>query len=505
MSKKNFYISLKDGFKSILKKNHYVASALFPMILTKKNDLNLVFFNYWTNKNQIKKENLKLSTRIYDESGILICHEENLISKYHNQISIKKLLEKNKIDIKKSIKGLVNVELISLEKLSFPFPAVTGIYKSGELYSAVHSAGRLKNNSEEQNIFYTEETNWSCKFDKNITPFFHYFVGSSLPKRNHIIVKLFDYKNKLKKLKKIFINNLSPFSSKIFYIKDIFTKTKFQSSDFVSVEVEHNSIFPRMVVGNFYLKKNFYEVTHSFPRVKLKDYCPSNKNYKFQSKILGYKNKDLSLDLKIFPTTCKGNFNSEIFVKKFDDKKLKLINNQINFSEKKLRKTIIIPLQNDEEIKSIKFKGKKIPSRLNTSFIFKVKGTKNKYSLDIADGARSTIYPKKITHWGHGCIAEGYDTAVMIANDNYENIYNKKFNGVLNVFSENNFKKKIKVKINPGSILILNLSKIKALKKLSQKKLTFLSWQLKLTEPGCECFWISYRKTDGSIFGDHSF
>ena len=31
---------------------------------------------------------------------------------------------------------------------------------------------------------YTEETNWSCKFDKSITPFFHYFVGNQKPRKN---------------------------------------------------------------------------------------------------------------------------------------------------------------------------------------------------------------------------------------------------------------------------------------------------------------------------------
>ena len=91
MRKSKNYLSLKDGFKSIQSRSHYVASAMFPIIITKKNDLNLIFFNYWTNKNKIKIENLRLSTRIYSESGNLICHEESKISKYHNQISIKKI------------------------------------------------------------------------------------------------------------------------------------------------------------------------------------------------------------------------------------------------------------------------------------------------------------------------------------------------------------------------------------------------------------------------------
>ena len=43
MKKSKNYLSLKDGFKSIQSRSHYVASALFPIVITKKNDLNLIF------------------------------------------------------------------------------------------------------------------------------------------------------------------------------------------------------------------------------------------------------------------------------------------------------------------------------------------------------------------------------------------------------------------------------------------------------------------------------
>ena len=92
----------------------------------------------------------------------------------------------------------------------------------------------------------------------------------------------------------------------------------------------------------------------------------------------------------------------------------------------------------------------------------------------------------------------------MIANDNYEYSNNEVFSGVLDVYSEK-FHKKVNVKINSGSVLTVNLSKIIDIKKTIRKKLNFLSWHLRLKTPGCECFWVSFRKKDGSIFGDHSF
>ena len=41
-------------------------------------------------------------------------------------------------------------------------------------------------------------------------------------------------------------------------------------------------------------------------------------------------------------------------------------------------------LKEDEELKSIKFKGNKVPDRLYTCNFYTVKNAKSKYSLDIA-------------------------------------------------------------------------------------------------------------------------
>ena len=66
----------------------------------------------------------------------------------------------------------MNIEILSLVKLGFPFPAIIGVYKSNNLYSSVHSAGRIKGANERHDINYTDETNWSCKFKKELHRFF---------------------------------------------------------------------------------------------------------------------------------------------------------------------------------------------------------------------------------------------------------------------------------------------------------------------------------------------
>ncbi len=495
------FISLSKGFQSVKAKSHNTASAIFPAIISKNNDLLIVFFNYWLNKNKINPKNIKFFARLHDQNGNLVAHFEKLISKYHNQISIKELLKEIKVN---EFIGSINIEIISLEKLGFPFPAVLAVYRSNNLYSSVHSAGRIKNNTEIQKIGFTQETNWKCKFEKGISPFFHYFVGNNTPNRKYIIVRLLSENNKIKKIKKIFVDEINPFGSKIFFIDQLFKKTKFEKNDFVSVEVEHNSVFPRMVVGNFHKKLNFYEVTHSFPKIVQKDYCPVKKDFKYQSKMTACKNKDLDLSLEVFPTNCDGEFKADLFEKKFYENHLKLNERNIKFSRQNLKKKIFFKFRDNDELRSLKMIGKKIPSRLNTSYIYKVKNSKNNFTADVADGARSSIFPKKIHHWGHGYLGENFNSIVTIVNDNYDDKRPEPLSGVLKIFSDN-FYSSISIKIKPGTSTIVDFKKIKSVKKLQNQKQKFFSWLLKLNKPGCECFWISYRKRDGSIFGDHSF
>ena len=502
INKTKSFGSLLEGVKTTKVKKHNVTSAIFPVIITKYNDLNIVFFNYWRNKNKINEKNLRVFTKIYDTNGNLICHHGEKIFKYHNQISIKKILKIYKSNIKDFV-GSVNIEILSLEAISFPFPAITAIYNSKKFYSSIHSAGRLKNSVETQEIMYTEESNWTCKFENSVTPFFHYFVGNQTPYQKYITVKVVDEKNKIKAKKKVSIDNINPFGSKIFFLNEIFSKNNFKNSDFVTVQVEHNSVFPRMIVGNYHKKNNFYEATHTSPIVK-KNYYIKNNQQPYMSRIPLCKNKDLDLKLKIFPTTSDGKFKAETFVKKLNDDCLRKTGETYNFTKTNLATVNAFELNDDEELKSLKFKGNKVPDRFYTCNLYKVKNVKSDYSLDIAETSYASYYPKKFTHWGHGYIGEGYDTVIMITNDDCEIVNPKSINGVLNIYS-NNFKQKIKVQIKGSSLLSLNLSKIEALRKLRKKNQNFISWELKLKSPGCETKWISYRKKDGSIFGDHGF
>ena len=77
---------------------HNTASAVFPVIISKKNDLMIIFFNYWSNKNKIEPDRVKFFARLYDQKGDMVGHFEKNISKYHNEISLKKFLESMEIN-----------------------------------------------------------------------------------------------------------------------------------------------------------------------------------------------------------------------------------------------------------------------------------------------------------------------------------------------------------------------------------------------------------------------
>ena len=114
INKNSNLVSLQQGFNLRNKKQHYRASAAFPVYLSKFNDFYLIFFNYWTNKNLIKINCLNLKIYIYDSEGNLVKNTSTSIAKTHNQISMHSILEKKYY--KNFFSGTVFVEIISFEK-----------------------------------------------------------------------------------------------------------------------------------------------------------------------------------------------------------------------------------------------------------------------------------------------------------------------------------------------------------------------------------------------------
>ncbi len=474
------------------------SSAIFPVFFSSiKNDFLLIFLNYWTIKNNISQDSLSLTLRIYDSSGKLHVREVVDINATHNQISIRNYISETKF------KGMVEAEIISTSNLKFTFPAILGAYQTGELFSVVHSAGRIKNSDEPQLPAVSEESNWSCKFQKGITPFFHIFNGPRiLEEDTEISVR--NSNGEILDTKKLKTKGFSPFQSEIYFANKIFDNKYMSGENFITVKCNHNSIFPRMVVGNYFENINHMEVTHSFPVIKNIDHCPIPKDKDSSTTFINcYTAEGITLDCRIFPTNCEGEFTSKVYSQRFSDKKLKLKNNHDELENREIKRLKNLSLRNDEKFIAFHLFGKAVPSRINTSFRYKVKAVNSDFSTDIATGAKSTVYPPKYRHWGHGLIGKGYKCVILIRNNMHLITQTEDTNAKLKIFFSN-FKKETKFLIHSESAYCININSILGIDKVDEE-LQFFSWMLETDKANCETFWLSFRETDGIILGEHGF
>ena len=493
---------LKAAFDA--RKNYFAnrSSCIFPVHLRSKTDLHIVYLNYWTIKNGIERNQLIINFRIYDSTGNAVLKTSREIGETHNQISIRSLLAENINCDENKFDGVVEIEILSLENIQFPFPGIVGIYQAGDLFSCVHAAGRIKNADEVQRVIYTQESNWTCKSGPGVTAFFHYFNGPTLPQEKTISVKLRNRDGAVVASRDVSIEGMPPFGSKLFFADEIFPGTSFENDAFLSVTLEHNSIFPRMVVGNYFRETNFLEVTHSFPLIEKEDYCPVRPEDEFQSILPAYTSQDLTLNVHVFPTNNPGIFNAVTASQSFGQNQLTL-GAMFTKSNGEASTPITYQLDANQQFWCLQLIGEKVPSRINASYRYRVKGVNGLYSTDIADGADSCVYPPKYRHWGYGLLEKEFETTVLVRNNTHNPKMTKSAVGVLRVFDFDQ-EISIPIKINAESATSIELSRY-----VSQKKSgctiipNFLSWILEVDAPSCETFWIAYRRRDGAIMGEH--
>lgn len=485
--------SLQKDF--ILRKDFFAnrSSAVFPIYFrSKRNDLVLSWLNYWTIKNGIKSSNLAVNIRIYDYLGTLFLRTQVELEEQNNTLSVRSFLDREVFE------GMIEIEIISTENIRFTFPAIIGFYKTESLYSCVHSAGRIKGPDENHSEVATEETNWNCKFTNDTTPFFHYINGET-----DTVVKLkVNLKNDEGNTVS-YVNiseKMNAFGSKIFFIDKIMPDIRFHEGMFVSVECFNDSVFRRMVVGNYYKSLKHMEVTHSFPKQNLMDYCPKQK-CGAESFLALYNDPNLSLTARVFPTNCQGDFlvnesNQSFSSNALDDE------NKSSFLP---RGYGFIVLEKEARSKVLWLYGETVPSRLNCNFIYKAKDSMSPFSTDIATGAKSSVYPPKYSHWGSGLFGNGYDFALMIRNfkHNHDSSIAK---GKLLIYGlETLIKHTIQINAEAShSFLLSDMIDSKLAGKFSNKEVIF-TWFLKLDQPYSETFWVSFRRIDGAIVGDHGF
>ncbi len=493
---------MKDGFKNVNLNYTNRSSCVFPIFISPINDVNIIFLNYWKIKNNMK--NIICNIRLHNEEGALINIFTFNIIKESYDISIKSILKETT-----NFTGIAIIEFISTENFGFTFPAVTAFYSSKSNYSGVHTAGRIKNTEENKIPGEIIETNWKCKWEKGITPFFTLFNGSIKSESRYIKINIINTKNQIIASKDIQLKIVEPYANKFFFLDEIFDldKLELENNSFIEVKLPFSDYFPRMICGNFFREEQFLEVTHSFENQRenldyLEEVKEKDSYYRVPSINPIATNKELNLELLFFPTNCEGhvfgnwrtgNHNSKL---KESEETFEWV---CGGKDSKLKKIFI---KNENKIKALDITKGKIPARINTSYIYRVHNSNSKYSTDIAAGQITEYFPPKRFTWGTGIIGGGYKTIIFLTSFSHNEDLKLDTKGKLILYvGENKFERSYV--LNAESGLEINTNDIVGVNDLNKTKLiTWYYVQEKRTK--LISYWISYNK-NGQITGDHAF
>jgi hypothetical protein len=483
--------NLQNTFRDRTKWINTRSSTIFPVYINENNNQFLVFQNYWKWKNKIKDIRLILTLR--NENSTIISKIKYRI-KEHNEISIKKIFK-----IKIKFIGQLECELESTENLKFPYPALMFFYQnSGGYESAVHSAGRHLNPSENiSSKFY--ESNFYSQMNKDFSPLIHIFSGKEITKKSkEINIEFLDNNNKIifkKKIKNLF---KKPFSSKLIFLKKYLSKEEmikiFNKVFFIKIKFDISNIFGRLIVGNYDKKNDALFMSHTF-RVhseKKLNIIKPRKNFVSTAYLPVMNLEPLKLTARSYPTNavCRSKFDNYRLSEK---NKIKIDSGYIKTSGEK--SNIFEIIQNKSYFNILEFKDK-VPDRLNFEFNYYLENSR--HPTDIADGIKTCYQPRKSSHWGHGVSKKNYVNYILIANYSNSKKENKNEQVEISIFSE---KKKIKKKllIKKSTYYVVKLYNLQ-----KTLKSNYFSWTLHSGKSNLNIYWVSFNNK-GSICGDHAF
>ena len=248
-----------------IKKNKILrSSAIFPFIINKDMDTNILFMGYWLLKRNLVSIDFRVKIR--SEIGKLLVKQVKKISSVKAfKISVKKMLKKTSLD--KNITGSIELEILSKKDMVFPYPALVVNFDGRKSSSVVHTCGRIYNNKndlKQNNEYLVPETGIDILPNKNFSPFFSFVNGNKKIVNDKLSVKIINYLGE-ELNKEITLQNIRPYQTKFIFflnrIEKIFLKNKKGS-----VKINHNfkSFFPRFLSGNIEDNKHNASLTHTY-------------------------------------------------------------------------------------------------------------------------------------------------------------------------------------------------------------------------------------------------
>jgi hypothetical protein len=470
------------------------ASTMFPALITPTADTIVVFMNYWKIKNGI--DNVACFVRLYESSSRLVSRQSLAVTDDHNEISLGKLLGTD------SFEGLAEIEVIADRNFAFAFPAVVAFYRSGDAYSAVHSVGRVRNSDEPRAPARSTETNWTCKFSAETTPFVTLFNGPRAGALGDVVIGVHDRYGRRVAERSADFGLTAPFASKILKLDEVFDVRQFDNDHFFSVNLPDDDFFPRLVVGNFHRDIDFVEATHSFYWSRLGGDVVQPPEADLLSFIPAPNVPELDLELVFFPTNAASTVTATVREQRAGG----------SLGETGEQKTWVTggpgaelwryQVKPEAQLISFDFRNQQLPARLNTSYRYSVRGSNRRFCTDIATGAHAHVYPPKHSHWGHGLISSDYETVVMIRNIAHHTAQARDATATLSVYDGTGAVQTRKISVASESATAVYLGDMIK----PGEGMKTISWFLKAAEnhSDLEAYWISFAP-HGGICGEHAF
>jgi hypothetical protein len=486
---------LADRFST--EREHHVtrASSLFPVVIRPQADTILSFSNYWKIKNGV--DEVAFSTKVFDQQGRLCAVQNGMIRDDHNELSIRRMLGCERFD------GMVEIEFHSVTNLFYPFPALIAFYVSDGGFSAVHSSGRVRNPHEPRVAARSTETNWTCRMEPGVVPFFHLFNGPRAQHAPEVTVSIHDKRGSVIARRQLRPALENAYASSLVRLSDVFEPASLPGDFFVSVDVPDGDCFPRMVCGNLHTAADFLECTHSFYWSSLTNDTLGTRADEppLLSFIPAPKPPELDLEMVMFPTNAAGHVEASIR-KAGDDHLLRETGETFSFvtggdGAEMLR----YRLADDVRLLSFDIRKGPIPARLNASYRYSVRGANMSFATDIATGAHGWVYPEKHSHWGQGLYGDGVETVVMFRNIPHRPKDRPAAHLDLRVFTADGEAAR-KVEVPKDGVAFANLGEL--VPGGAAPDLRTLSWFARSDDLDVEAFWVSYSR-DGRICGEHAF
>jgi len=470
------------------------ASAIFPVVVRPDGDTILAFLDYWRLKNGL--EGVIAGIRVRDEDGGIVLQHAAPISKAHNEISLGALLGRDHFD------GSVEFEVVGGPNLVFNYAAVVAFYRSGRRFSVVHAPGRIRNADEPRRMRRSVETNWTCRVAEGVTPFFHVFNGPREGALGELRVQVRRADGAVKASRRSTLGLEAPFASRVVRLDEIFAPEDLPERDeFVTVELPDEDCFPRLVVGNFHRDGDFLEATHSFYWSEVDDrLVPGRDAPELLSFIPASNVPELDLDLVFYPTNSPGEVTATLREACHGGRLEKTSHSHTWRTGGPGASVWRRQLEASTALLSFDLTEGDVPSRINTSYRYSVRGSQAPLATDIATGAHAYVYPPKHSHWGHGLVSDAFETVLLIRNIAHRRRDSAATLAQLRVFDAQGLDRTVTMRVEPESPAFMRLRDVAG----GGRDERIVSWLLRADHPDLEAFWITFSP-EGSICGEHAF